>query len=68
MTLCTRCALLFKECRPLAGVACPAAAPANPLPFTPLKPQTHAAVIQDHRTGRAHISTILILDFYAGWP
>jgi hypothetical protein len=62
MTRCTRCTVLRQPCTPVMGM-CTLDHPA----YTQAQPETHAAVIQDHRTDRVRISTILIIDFYAGW-
>lgn len=70
MKLCARCELVHGQCKPLVGMICKRqllSYPLEPVTGAEVTPQTRAAVIQDHRTGRVHISTILILDFYAGW-
>jgi hypothetical protein len=70
MDLCLRCDQLFGRCIPLAGrepctaAQTPEAEEQPPESLAP--PKTAAAVIIRRRTGEAHITPILVTDFYRG--
>lgn len=64
-SLCNRCELLFDECRPLAGERCGLLGGRAPVirAGTLATRKPGAAVVLDHRTQAAVITTIVVVNF-----